>query len=151
MRPTSWITPLLLMTAAAAVAATPAEAIKTRIAGFRSLGAAYKAVNDTLRAGEPRSPRLQEAATQILAAAQKQRQWFPAGSGPQAGIKTAARAEIWTKPAEFRAAQDALVLQATAFERVVKTGDEAQIRSGVRLLGAKCKACHDSFRTADDH
>jgi cytochrome c556 len=145
-----WVTPLLAMTAAAAVAATPAETIKGRIAGFRAMGAAFKAVNDTVRSGDFRSVRLQQAAGEIAATSRKQYQWFPAGTGPQSRIKTAAKPEIWGRASEFRAAQDALARQAAAFELAVRSGDEAAIRSGARQLGAKCKACHDKFRTSDD-
>jgi cytochrome c556 len=149
MRRSFWIAPLLLIGAAAA-AATPADAIRGRMAGYRALGAAFKTTNDTIRAGDLASPRLRQAAGQISAAARSQYAWYPAGSGPQSRLRTAAKAEIWTRAREFRAAQDAFARQASAFERIVASGNEAAIRSGVRQLGASCKGCHDSFRVSDD-
>jgi len=150
MRRSFWIVPILLMTAAAAIAATPADTIRSRIANYRALGAAFKTTNDTVRAGGFRSPALRQAAARISAAARNQYAWYPAGSGPQSRVRTAAKAEIWTRAHEFRAAQDAFARQATAFERIVASGNEAAIRAGARQLGASCKGCHDSFRVADD-
>ena len=147
---TFWITPALLLTAGIAVAATPADGIRHRIAGYRALGAAFKTINDTIRSGDFQSVRLRQAAGQITATSRMQYQWFPASTGPQAGIKTAARQEIWSRAGEFRAAQDEFARQAAVFERTVASGDEAAIRSGARQLGAKCKACHDSYRLSDD-
>jgi cytochrome c556 len=145
-----WIAPALLLTAAAAVAASPTEGIRHRIAGYRALGAAFKTINDTIRSGDFQSVRLRQAAGQIAATSRAQYRWFPAGTGPSAGTKTAARQEIWSRAGEFRAAQDDFARQAAVFERTVASGDEAAIRSGARQLGAKCKACHDNFRLSDD-
>jgi cytochrome c556 len=150
MRPLFWMTPMFLMAAAAAAVAAPADVVRSRVAGYRSLGAAFKVANDTIRSGEVRSPRLRQAAARISAAARQQYRWFPAGSGPQARIKTAARPEIWMRASEFRAAQDAFARQAAAFERAVKVGSAATLRTEIRKLGGKCKACHDRFRLADD-
>jgi cytochrome c556 len=150
MRRSFWIAPVLLLGAAAAVAATPADTIRGRVAGYRALGAAFKTTNDTVRAGDLASPRLRQAAAQISAAARNQYAWYPAGSGPQSRQRTAAKAEIWTRGREFRAAQDAFARQATAFERIVAGGNAAAIRSGARQLGASCKGCHDTFRVSDD-
>jgi cytochrome c556 len=150
MRSSFWVAPLAVLGAAAAIAATPADAIRSRIAGYRALGAAFKTTNDLVRAGNLASPGLRQAAAQISAAARGQYGWYPAGSGPHSRLKTAARAEIWTRGAEFRAAQDAFARQAAAFERIAASGNQAAIRSGVRQLGASCKGCHDNFRMADD-
>jgi len=150
MRNLFWKAPFLLLGAAATIAATPADSIRSRVAGYRALGAAFKATNDLVRAGNFVSPGLRQAAGQISAASRGQYGWFPAGSGPQSRLKTAARAEIWSRTAEFRAAQDAFARQAATFERIAASGNEAAIRSGVRQLGASCKGCHDTFRVADD-
>jgi cytochrome c556 len=148
LRAVFWAVPALMATVA--VAATPADTVRARIASYRALGAAFKNANDTIRAGRVRTPAIRAAATQIAGAARSQYGWYPAGSGAQARVKTAAKPEIWTRAREFRAAQDTFARQATAFERVVATGDEAAIRASVRQLGASCKGCHDSFRASDD-
>jgi cytochrome c556 len=150
MRHFSWAAALFLIAGAGAAAAAPADTIRSRIAGYRALGAAFKAANDTVRSGDVRSPRLRQAAMQINTAARRQYQWFPAGSGPQARVKIAAKAEIWARAADFRSAQDGFARQAGIFERAVKGGDAATIRTEARKLGGRCKACHDQFRVPND-
>jgi cytochrome c556 len=78
------------------------------------------------------------------------RTWFPAGSGPQPGVKTAAKPEIWTRAADFRRAQDAFAAQAVAFQNVANGGNADAIRAAARSLGATCKGCHDQFRVPKD-
>jgi cytochrome c556 len=72
--------------------------------------------------------------------------WFPAGSGPQDGKKTDAKAEVWSKPAEFAQAHTRFVDAAKALQAVVTTGDMAAIGASTKTLGAACKGCHDKFR-----
>jgi len=135
---------------AAPLLAAPADAIRARIASYRELGAAFKAVNDGLRGSEIQSVLIGQYARQIRNASRAQYQLFPAGTGPQAGVKTHAKPEIWTRPAEFRAAQDAFVKAADSFQAAVNKGNPAAIRTEARKLGGACKGCHDTFRTPVD-
>jgi cytochrome c556 len=112
--------------------------------------AAFKAVNDGLRGSTPQTVLIQMSARQIRNAATQQYSWFPSGSGPQAGIKTAAKPEIWRQGARFKQLQDNFAAQATAFQQVAGGGNAAAMRSAARSLGATCKACHDQFRTESD-
>jgi cytochrome c556 len=126
--------------------ATPANDVRTRIAGLRELGAAFKGVNDGLRAREPQTILIQQSARQIRNAAGQMPNWFPPGSGPQPGIKTAAKPEIWTQAARFRAAQNAFIAEANRFQATANGGNVAAMRAGAKALGATCKGCHDGFR-----
>ena len=135
---------------AAALIAAPADTIRARIASYRELGAAFKAVNDGLRGSEIQTVLIGQYARQIRNASRAQYTLFPAGTGPQPGIKTNAKAEIWKKPAEFRAAQDAFVRAADSFQAAVNKGNPAAIKSEARKLGASCKSCHDAFRAPVD-
>jgi cytochrome c556 len=130
--------------------AAPADQVRTRVAGLRELGAAFKTVNDGLRTSEPQTILIQMAARQIRNASTAMYTWFPAGSGPQAGVKTAAKPEIWTQPARFRQLQDAFASQAAAFQRAAGGSDVNAIRAAARSLGQSCKACHDQFRNKVD-
>ncbi|MEJ5978870.1 cytochrome c [Novosphingobium sp. PS1R-30] len=132
--------------AAAPLLAAPADQIRTRIDGYRDLGAAFKTLNDGLRAPSPQPPVLRAAVQRIRAAAGRQYGWYPAGSGPRPGVKTAAKPEIWAQGARFRQLQDGFAVQAAALERAVSTGNAAAIRAAARSLGGSCKACHDQFR-----
>lgn len=125
-----------------------ADQVRARIAGFRQLGAAYKAVTDGVRANDV--ARIGPASGQIVVAARSLHGWFPRGSGPQPGVKTAVKPEVWSRAAEFRAATDAFLRQAQAFQRVAAGGNISAIRSEARKLGASCKGCHDNFRVPSD-
>lgn len=135
-----------LVIGSSALFAAPSDVVRTRITGLRELGAAFKAVNDGLRGSEMQSVLVQQSARQIRNAARDQYRWFPQGSGLQPGVKTAAKPEIWSQAARFRAAQDAFARQADVFFQAVNAGSPAAIRAEARKLGATCKSCHDTFR-----
>lgn len=136
---------MLAALATAPLLAAPADQVRARIAGFRELGAAFKAINDGLRSSASPSS-LRAASQKIRVAAGRQFGWFPAGSGPQAGVKTAAKPEIWRQSAQFQQLQNGFAAQAAALDQAVQSGDAARIRTSARTLGASCKACHDQFR-----
>lgn len=127
--------------------AAPTDAVGTRVSGFRALGAAYKSVNDQLRSGSPQMPVIKAAAAKILAASKAQYGWFPQGSGPAPGVKTGAKAEIWSQAAQFKAAQNQFAAQAAAFSKVAAGGDAAAIGAQAKKLGATCSGCHRTFRS----
>lgn len=133
---------------AAPVWAGAPDQVRVRAAGFRQLGAAFKAVNDGLRAGD--LAKVRQASGQIGGAARALPGWFPRGSGPQPGVKTLAKPEVWTRAGDFRAASDNFSRAVQSFQRVAAGGDLAAIRGEARRLGATCKACHDTFKTASD-
>ncbi|MBW8785592.1 MAG: cytochrome c [Novosphingobium sp.] len=132
--------------AATPLLAAPADDVRTRVSGLRELGAAFKAVNDGLRASEPQMIMIQMSAKQIKNAATQMPSWFPKGSGPESGAKTAAKAEIWSQPAKFKAAQDAFVAEANNLQKASASNDVAAIRASTAKLGGTCKGCHDTFR-----
>lgn len=132
----------------APVLAAGADQVRTRMQGFRGLGAAYKAVNDGLRAND--LAKVRQASGQIVAASRALPGWFPRGSGPQPGVKTLAKPEIWSRAPQFRASADGFARAAQGFQRVAAGNDAAAIRAESRKLGATCKACHDTFKTPGD-
>jgi cytochrome c556 len=149
-RRTRILASLALAGIAAPLLAAPADQVRTRVDGFRELGAAFKAVNDGLRGPSPQNVLIQLSARQIRNAAMAQYNWFPAGSGPQVGVKTAAKPEIWSQAAHFRQLQDGFATQAASFQRAATSGNADAMRAGARSLGASCKACHDQFRVPKD-
>jgi cytochrome c556 len=145
--------PLLALTLAAIAApllAAPADQVRTRVAGFRELGASFKALNDGLRAPEPQTVLVQISARQIRNAATQIPAWFPAGSGPGSGGETAAKPEIWSDAPRFRQALDTFAAQADALQRAVASGNMDATRAAARSVGASCKGCHDQFRLPKD-
>ncbi len=136
----------------AASTPTPAQnAVRTRIAGLKEMGTAFKNAMDGLRGSAPQMILIQQSARTIKNSSQAMFTWFPAGSGPARGLKTAAKPEIWSKPVEFRAAQDGLARAADAFQTAAMSGNADAIRAAARGLGGACKNCHDQFRVPDQH
>jgi len=131
---------------AAPLLASSADDVRIRVSGLRELGAAFKAVNDGLRTSDPQTILIQQSARQIRNAASQMPGWFPRGSGPESGAKTAAKADIWAQPAKFKAVQDAFIAQAARLQTAANGGDAATMRAETAKLGLTCKNCHDSFR-----
>jgi cytochrome c556 len=144
------LTGAALLLLATPLLAAPADVVRTRVAGLRELGAAFKAVNDGLRGSDPQVMLIQMSARQIVNASRAQYGWFPAGSGPQPGVRTAAKPEVWSQAPRFKAAQDAFAAEALAFQRTAASGDVAALRAGARKLGGTCKGCHDTFKVPQD-
>lgn len=128
------------------LAATAAEVVKSRVERYKGLGASFKRVNDEFKKDSPDMKILQVSAQEIAVRAREQYKWYPRGSGPEAGIKTKAKAEIWTNAAAFKKAQDAFNVQAAAFRKGAASGDVAQMRTLSKSLGGTCGACHRQFR-----
>ena len=149
------IAPAVLMGAALALAASPlfaapADDARSRIAGFRELGASFKTVNDALHNPEPQTILIQMAARQIVNSSKALPTWFPAGSGLDSGAKTRAKPEIWKQAAKFKAAQNVFATQALLFQKAAQSGMAPAIQAQARKLGLTCKGCHDSFRQPGD-
>jgi len=89
---------------------------------------------------------IRQYSRQVDDLARQQRFWYPAGSGAESRIDTAAKAEIWTHPKEFADAQQALIEQAAVFMKAAEAGDLANIKTQQRALGGTCKHCHAVFR-----
>ena len=94
----------LIAAAQAASAATPVELQKARHEHYEELGKAFKAVRDASKEASPDFAVIEKAAETVNKATVDQQQWFPKGTGPEAG-KTRALPEIWSKPDDFTAAQ----------------------------------------------
>lgn len=126
---------------------TPAgRAADARHESFEEIGDQFKTITDQIKKSEPDFAKIRTAASGIADKAPKVTSWFPAGSGPDDGIKTDALQTVWTKPDEFQAAAAKFVEESAAFNTLVQGTDVAAIGQGVAALGAACKGCHDKFR-----
>jgi cytochrome c556 len=134
---------------AVAHAATPLETQKARHEHYEQLGKAFKAVRDQANATTPDFAALEKNAQIINEASVNQQQWFPKGTGPEAG-KTRALPEIWTKPADFEAAQKMLSERAPKLLAAVKTKDVDAVKAAFKETGGACKNCHDTFRSPEE-
>jgi cytochrome c556 len=122
------------------------DVIATRVAGFKQLGSAYKAVNDQLRGGSPQLDVVRRNAEQIRSIAGEQFRWFPAGSGPAPGRTTRAKQEIWSQRSGFQAAQNALAGRANDLASATRGNDISRIQAAAQELGRTCQACHRQYR-----
>jgi len=124
----------------------PAEIVKERQQELKKLGAALKLIRDELRGGAPEPTKIRAAASDITRAASAIDSWFPTGTGPDAGVKTDAKAEIWTDAAGFAAARETFVREANRWAQLGSNGDVTSWSEAATSLGQSCKGCHDKFR-----
>jgi cytochrome c556 len=70
---------------------------------------------------------------------------LPKGSGPESGLPTKAKSEIWTGSAAFNnALNDGL----NASQRLATTtGDQAAIQAQAKALMGACGGCHTNYRS----
>jgi cytochrome c556 len=134
---------------AAVMAATPQELQKKRHDHYHELGDAFKAVRDGVKAGTPDWAAIEKAATDVNKASVNQQQWFPQGTGPEAG-KTRALPEIWSKPDDFAAAAKLFEDKSAALLAATKTKDVDAVNKAFRDTGGACKNCHDTFRSPEE-
>jgi len=128
----------------------PVPVIEGRQSALRDIGAAFKGITDEFRKPHPSLPAIRQYSKQIDDLVKQQKFWFPPGTGPETEIEMKAKAEIWKRPAEFRAGQAALSEQAAKLAQLAAGEDLGAIRSQWQTLGKVCKGCHEKFREEDD-
>lgn len=150
-----------------------AVAIHGRIAHYRELGTAFKAIDDELKLEKPYEPALREAADHIADLSQEVPRWFPPGSGPAPkdeswgawiksffvtapdprivhGVKTKASADIWLKPEQFKADYTRLQVESAKLLALLDAKDMAGFKAQFDVLKKACDTCHTAFRHKDD-
>lgn len=143
---------VVLMSALASatlLAATPQELQKKRHDHYHELGDAFKAVRDGTKASTPDWAAIEKAAGDVNQASVNQQQWFPKGTGPEAG-KTRALPEIWSKPDDFAAAAKMFEEKSAALLAAARTKDVDAVNKAFRDTGGACKNCHDNFRSPEE-
>jgi cytochrome c556 len=125
-----------------------AAAIKTRQDGMKSQGAALKGLGQGL-AGGAAAADLKQFSAKLVQTSGQIGSWFPAGSGPESGLKTKAKPDVWSDPAGFEAARKNLAAQAGKLDAAVASGDTDAIKAQFGATRQACKACHDKYEVAD--
>jgi cytochrome c556 len=139
----------LALAGTSVAAISGADAAKARKDHMKALGQSSKAIGQQLKGGSPDLAIVRAEAAKIDAAAKLVPTWFPAGSGPGAGVKTEALALVWTDPRGFRSKADALALAATRFDKVAQAGDASALGGAFHDVGQACKACHQTYKEKD--
>ena len=137
-------------TEASAANAEIVAVIEARQDNLKEMGASMRAISESMRSGSPDSALISEKADIIAAHSQTMPNWFPAGSGPEAGVETEALPTIWENPDGFAEAVSNFQAAAVVFQTAAASGDMAATGGALRTLGGTCGACHDDFRVDDD-
>jgi cytochrome c556 len=134
------------------VAQDAAESIKKRQDTMKEFGGYAKAINEFLEKGAGSADDVKAKAAEIKEHAAEIPSLFPAGTGMDDGVgKTGAKAEIWAKPDEFKAAADNLGALAGKLEEAAAGGDKQQIADAFGAMGKNgCGGCHQTFRAKLD-
>jgi cytochrome c556 len=141
---------LVCATSVIAASGTPADTIRARQQSLKDLGASFKTVRDQLRVSSTDMAAIKTAGADIKKAADAMATWFPKGTGTEAGVKTAAKPEIWSNSSDFDKKRADFVAAAGKFAELTASGDKAAIGAGVGPLGGACKGCHDNYRVKED-
>jgi len=145
-----WLVGALVAGAASvAIAADAASLIKDRQGHMKQVGAASKGIHDELNKPAPDAAVIQGFARQLDGLAPQIPSWFPKGTGPEAGVKTAAKPEVWTNPTGFAQAASGFAAEARKFDGVAQTGQIEAIRAEYVNLGKACFTCHSQFRAKE--
>ncbi len=126
-----------------------AAQIEARQAQYKKLGAAFKTINDQLKAGTPDVAAIQAAAASIPVETAGMMDWFPEGTGPEAGVETEALPAIWENRADFDQKIADFQAAAANLNTIAEGGDLAAIGAAFGATGGTCKACHDNYRLDD--
>ncbi len=145
-----WLSAAMILGAAGvAVAADMAAVVKDRQAHYKQIGGAAKGIYDELNKSAPSLAVIQADAKTLDTLAPQIPSWFPAGSGAEAGVKTAAKPEIWSNASGFAAAAAQFATAAHQFDQLAAAGDIAAIKAGYPTLAKSCGNCHMQFRAKE--
>lgn len=131
---------------------TPAgKAVLARHQNFKQLGGAFKAIVDEIKKGAPDRAVIAANAQKMNTLASQEASWFPKGSGPDSGVKTDAKPEVWSDSQGFAAAVQRLQTETGRLQLAATSGDMDALRTQVQATGGACKNCHDKFRVPEKH
>ena len=144
------LTPLFALSACGNPDTPGGRAADARHENFEALGDAFKVIDDELKGQSPDAQKVRTAASTVAAKAKEMPGWFPAGSGPDDGLKTDALQAVWAKPDEFRAAvtkfQDASAKLLASADAFAAGQPAAALQEAVKEAGGNCKQCHEKFK-----
>ena len=129
---------------------SPADTIKARQDAMKSWGGNLKTINEQLKSATPDVAAIKTAVAGVSANAKDVASWFPAGSGPETGVKTRAKAEIWSQAADFKTAADNFVAGTAKFSGVVAGGNVETIKTDLKAFTDGCGGCHMKFRAPEE-
>ena len=120
--------------------------VDARVAKYKQIGKANKAIKDELAQPQPNLANVQANARVIEALAHQIPTWFPYGTGQQEGVNSEARPIIWEQIPTFKQRAAGLAGVAHQVAAVAGTGNLDATKAAAGNIGLACKACHDTFR-----
>jgi len=132
--------------AAASDPAAVQKVVDARVAKYKQIGKANKAIKDELGQPQPNLASVQNNARVIEALAKQIPSWFPRGTGEQAGVKTEALPIIWQQVPVFKQRAAGLAGAAHQLGATAASGNLDATKAAAGNLSQACKACHDTFR-----
>jgi cytochrome c556 len=127
-----------------------AKAAMDRHDHFKTMGKAFKVINDELKKDAPDKTLIASDAARVKAMAAQLPTWFPKGSGQAAYPKSKALPEIWSDPSGFSAAAASLKTETAKLSQIAAAGDLDAIRVQTKATGQACGGCHKKYREKDD-
>jgi cytochrome c556 len=133
----------LWMSSAHAQFAKPEDAIKYRQSAFVVMASQFGRMQSTVKGQVP----YDAAAIKANVALVKTLSTLPWGAfGPGTQGKSAAKPEVWSDAAGFKAAQTKFEGAVVKLSAAADSGDLDKLRAAFGDVGASCKACHDAYR-----
>ena len=137
---------LVTIAAAQTPARTPAELIHNRQASYKQIQTAFRVLFQQNQASEPSIAEIRPHAATLARLAPQVNGWFPPGTGPETGVRTRAKAELWANGQDFLARAAAFVVAARQVDAAARAGDVAAYRAAFPGLRQACADCHERYR-----
>jgi cytochrome c556 len=122
------------------------KVVDARVAHYKEIGKANKAIRDELGQSQPNLATVQSNARVMEALARQIPSWFPSGSGQQAGVKSEALPVIWQQLPAFKRRAADLASAAHQTADAAASGNLDATKAAAGSIGGACKGCHDTFR-----
>ena len=127
--------------------ASAVDVIKGRQAAMMLSGVAMASIKSSIDAGQPSAG--QRFSTRALSRwAHAVPGMFPAGTGPEAGVQTNARAGIWSDRAGFEARAADYAAAADRLAELAAGEDAAAFNAQWATVRASCQSCHDVYKVS---
>jgi cytochrome c556 len=139
--------PLYIVANANALDAT--SIVESRQQKLKELGKAMKTINQQLKSDSPELSLIQQQARLLAKHAAELPQWFPLGTGQDAGLDTDALNAIWSQPDDFTARAKDFKQASLALSQKADKAELATLMQNLKEVKDSCSGCHKNFR-ADD-
>ena len=126
-----------------ALAATPAQIIADRRAGYKHMGENFKAMKEAIDAGADVQP-LAAKAAEIIAWSKRIPTMFPPGT--ETGGGTHARPAVWSDRAGFEKHAAELQQAAEQLQQAAQSGNKAAFAAQWKATAKVCGGCHETYR-----